>query len=689
MFSTTRMNGRMPRRFYQQFGFLVCMFLSSLGAMGEEPAEFPEPDFDNITSATLFLKGPSEIQNAPLLDTAVDIAVSGMIANIKLTQSFDNTSAEWVEGLYTFPLPDNAAVNSLVVTIGQRKIVGSIQEKKHAEKKYEEAKNAGQVASLVKQHRPNLFSSKFANIPPGEKVSIELGYIQTVPYDNHIYRLRVPLTITPRYSPSAHSVEPEVTPPQVGLPVESSPVEFRHRVNINTTLHGIYDESEVQSPSHGLVLSATDTETVVQLERIAYLDRDFILQWQDAAQSVPTVQAWREKVAGEEYFLASITPPVIEEDIPQQARELILIIDTSGSMAGEPMRAAKAALLDALQGLEPEDHFNIIEFDTDFRTLFKRPQVASDNNIDKARIFTQKLIADGGTEMLSALQTALRYRDTELLRQVVFITDGAVGYEDNVFASAREHLGDARLFTVGIGSAPNQWFMRKLAQTGRGSSQFIQNIDDVQSGMSVLLNKLETPVLTDVIVKFDGKTPDITPHLIPDLYANEPLVIAARLSKDNSTMSVEGTWGSERWRTQVLIGTAPMTNTGLSSVWARGKIESLQDEQRFSSDPELYRSLILRLSLDHQILSPYTAFLAIEEEPIRSENENLVKKNVPNLIPTGTDTQAFSLPQGSAGMDTLMLLSVLLMMMAILLLTWQRLFPATQRCFSAERYSNE
>ena len=644
----------------------ICCLLFVMGLQANEPSEKFKPDFDNITSSTLFLTGPTEFHNAPLLDTTVDIAVSGIVAKVSLTQSFSNVTSEWVEGLYTFPLPDQAAVNSMVIIIGDRKIIGSIKEKMQAEAQYGIAKKAGKVASLVNQQRPNLFSSKISNIPPGETVSIKLSYVQTVPYDNHTYSLRIPLTLTPRYTNNESSITPVVHSPQVALSQVDTSTEIDHQVSINTILFGAYDASQIHSPSHGLAVVTNEQDTQIKLNQSAHLDRDFILQWRDTHQTTPLVQTWRETVADEEYLLATLTPPVSEIDIPRQARELILVIDTSGSMAGESLRAAKAALLDALQGLKSDDRFNIIEFNSDYRSLFVRPEEATDTHIDLAKQFTRNLQADGGTEMLGALQTALRYRNNELLRQVVFITDGAVDYEEQVFKSASDHLGNARLFTVGIGSAPNQWFMRKLAQTGRGTFQNVQNINDVQKSMSVLLRKLETPALTNITVSFDGDQPDITPAPFPDLYANEPVVIAAKLVEGNSTMRVAGTWGSEQWSTEVAIDSVPETDTGLSTVWAKRKIESLQDKQRFSVDTDLYRSLILRLSLDHQILSKYTAFLAIEEKPIRPVNDALVERAVPNLLPAGTTSQAFPLPQGSAGIDTLAALSALLMLLAII-----------------------
>lgn len=645
----------------------TLLLLMSLSVSANDSADDNIPDLDNVTGPSLFLKGQKSYYDAPLLETSVDIAITGMISKVVVTQTFENTSSEWVEGKYVFPLADQAAVNSLKVRIGDREIVGSIKEKKQAEKQYEIAKQAGQLASLVKQHRPNLFSSRFANVPPGEKISIELGYIQSVKYESDQYSLRVPLTLTPRYSNALVVDTAKITPPQVSLSA-SSPSEINHRVQINTYIIGLYEATQVSSPSHELSVTNDNDGVVLSLQDESYLDRDFILHWSDAANAAPLVRAWRENLAGEEYLLATIMPPIDDSEIPDQSRELILVVDTSGSMAGESMRAAIAAVRDALDGLQAQDKFNIIEFDSVYSTLFSKPQPATEENLARASEFAQRLIADGGTEMLEPLKAALRYKkSTEMLRQVVFITDGAIGYEESVFKSVTRNLGDSRLFTVGIGSAPNQWFMRKVAEAGRGTHHLIHNINDVQEGMSRLLRKLESPALTSIQVAFDGAKADITPDPIPDLYANEPIVIAAKLADDNHTMSVVGKWGDIEWRTSLSVDNAPLAKTGLSTVWAKQKIEALQDKQRFHSDQDFYKSLILRLSLDHQILSPYTAFLAVEETPIRPGTEKLAQKDVPNLLPAGSDMQSVSLPQGSTGIDTLLLLSLILLFMAVVL----------------------
>jgi len=652
--------------FLHQLTLILTLLLAPTVVAAMEPISAVEPDLDTVSSGTLYLKNTSGYLDAPLLNSTVSISISGVVSKIELTQSFQNNSTDWVEGLYVFPLPNKAAVNSMIIQIGDREIMGSIHEKKQAEKQYKLAKKAGHVAGIVKQHRPNLFSTRIANIPPGESISIVLGYIQTVRYENDRYSLRVPLTITPRYTNTLVNDADDITPPQIKLLSNHNDNRFRHSVAISTQLFGQFSESQIGSPSHALSISPLSDGANIELADPAHLDRDFILEWHEAVDNEPAVQAWRQTVAGEEYLLATVMPPRDDAVIPEQARELILVIDTSGSMAGVSIDAARSALLDALQGLRQQDRFNIIEFNSDYRALFRTPQSATESNRAKAERFTNRLHAEGGTEMMGALRTALGYSDNGLVRQVVFITDGSVGYEKSVIKSVKQNLGSSRLFTIGIGDAPNLWFIRKVAEVGRGSHQIISDLSQVHTEMSRLLVKLQSPALTDISVSFDSGSVEVVPNPIPDLYANEPVVIAAKLSGDPQSFSVSGQWGEQKWSKSIDIDTAPVTDAGLSTVWARQKIESLEDKQRFHSDPNYYRSLILRTALDHQLLSRHTAFLAVDTAPVREVNESLTQKKIPNLMPVGSAMQPISFPQGAAGIDTLFLLGLCASLMALI-----------------------
>jgi len=228
-----------------------------------------------------------------------------------------------------------------------------------------------------------------------------------------------------------------------------------------------------------------------------------------------------------------------------------------------------------------------------------------------------------------------------------------------VIDSIRSALGDSRLFTVGIGTAPNQWFTRKVAEAGRGTHHTIDNLADVTPEMVKLLRKLESPTLTNIEVTFNDDSAEVEPNTIPDLYAKEPVMVSAKLLDGAHTMTVTGTWGGDEWQTRVPVDVEPVKNAGLSTVWARQKIDSLEVEQRLYGHPELYKSLILRLALDHQLVSSYTAFIAVEKKPVRPISETLKNKQVPNVMPAGSDQQSISLPQGSAGIDTLLLVCLI------------------------------
>jgi len=650
-------------------GLALVSQLYTTNTYAMEDADYPESNLEEISSGTLVLHSAHNVGYAPMLSSALQIDISGMIAKVELTQSFQNDTANWVEARYSFPLPDQSAVNSLIINVGDRTIVGEIKEKKQAEAQFQSAKQEGRVATLVKQHRPNLFFASVANIAPGETISVKLIYIQHAAYHDDLYSLRIPLTLTPRYFNDTVNAPDELTVPQISLP-SGSPLEtLSHRVSINGTVHGTHSHQTFSSPSHRLNLSNIDEATQFELSDVTYLDRDFLLEWSDSKEMQPIVRVWRETVDAEDYLLASILPPGAEDNLPEQPRELIVVIDTSGSMAGDSMPAAISALVNALSGLRANDKFNIIEFDDTHRALFETPQFANTENLAAGRLFAQRLYADGGTEMLPALQTAMNYPHTEMLRQIVFITDGSVNYEESVIESVARQLRGARLFTVGIGAAPNQWFMRKVAQAGRGTAVHISKVQDVGKVMSRLLDKLEKPVLTNIAVQIDDPSSDVVPNPIPDLYANEPVVVAARLGSKATSLTVTGRWGNQPWEQRVDFKDSPFVNTGLSSVWARRKIEHFEDKQRSHSDPEYYKSIILRLALNHQLLSRYTSFVAIEEEISRPQAADLKLGAVPNLKPAVTPVQSVTLPQGSAGSDTLLLLGLLMALLALVLHT--------------------
>ncbi|HUP31149.1 MAG TPA: marine proteobacterial sortase target protein, partial [Usitatibacter sp.] len=533
---------------------------------------------------------------APKVSTEVAIEVHGMVARTRLTQVFHNPAAEFVEGIYVFPLPEKAAVDRLWMKIGERTIEGHVQEKEKARATYEQAKGEGRKAALVVQQRPNLFTNAVAHIGPDERIEIRIEYQQSLAYEDGRYRLRLPMAVSPRYvpvvdpnalpdEPKALEARAELQPAVLRMPPQSSsrgtlvnPIDIAVMLDAGVPIIDVastYHETRVekQSGARAVVLLAKD-----QVE----MDRDFELTWR-VAGTAPQAAMFVQRKGDTDYALLMVVPPRPQAaesgDHQRLPRETILIVDTSGSMQGSPMDQAKLALEHALRTLRPTDRFNVLEFNSITRALYTDAMPATATNIAEARAWVQKLQAGGGTNMAPALTLALPGGDTPgYLRQVVFMTDGAVGNEDELFRLITQRLGGSRLFTVGIGAAPNGHFMAKAAQFGRGSFTHIGDLREVQEKMVELFAKIEAPVLRDVTIRWaDGTAVETFPARVPDLYLGEPVLVAASTRKALSTVVVSGMRGNQPWSV-ALTPAADANAAGVGALWAREKIASLMDE---------------------------------------------------------------------------------------------------------------
>jgi Ca-activated chloride channel family protein len=617
------------------------------------------------------------------INSHVDIHISGLVASVELTQTFENPTQEWVEGRYVFPLPENAAVNAMRIDIGERSLKAVIKEKTEAKKIYKAAKASGKKAALLDQQRPNLFSQKVANIGPGEKITVHLRYLQTLEYQHDTFSLRFPMTLTPRYIPGSS----EVTNTETFEPINTSinqkitlddqgwgwspattAVPDAHLITPPMTKNNGYREQIINPISMSLQLDAglplaTINSTyhdvsITKKGNIHHIhfannqvsmDRDFLLTWKPTDKHAPKAAIFNETVDGDDYSLIMLMPPkglgATKVSIP---KEMIFIIDTSGSMGGTSIKQAKAGLEFALKQLNPRDKFNIIEFNSVYSTLFPQSVLADTSNIQQALNFIQRLKASGGTEILPALNAAFKQaHDENYLKQIVFITDGSVGNEQALFTHIHQHLGDARLFTVGIGSAPNFFFMRKAAQFGRGTYTAIGDLQDVDQSMSDLFRKITQPVMRDIVIsndQNDSHNLEVFPQHIPDLYEGEPLVIHISKDYELDTIRMKGRFLQQDW-TQNLSLNNGKHHPGISTLWARKKIESLLDHKVTGEAEEKIKPQVLELALKHQLMSPYTSFVVVDENISRRKNEALKKSAVPNLIPHGQSLQSLNYPQ--------------------------------------------
>ncbi len=597
------------------------------------------------------------VRDAPLLATEVEMHISGMLARVAVRQRFRNPGDDWAEGIYAFPLPENAAVDRMRLRVAERLIEGEIRERKQARELYAAAKSSGRRAALLDQERPNLFTTSVANIGPGETISVEIEYQQILRYEAGRFHLRFPLVVGPRYIPGL--AEPDALEPGFAgsgwalgtaqvpdasriTPLLAEPAAGpRNPVQIRVILDAGFPLLRLDSRYHPVeVVRDGQGRHHIELARSAVAaDRDFELVWTPALGAEPQGALFNESWAGEHYALLMVLPPT-QAQVARSAgpRELVFVVDTSGSMHGASLREAISALRLALQRLAPGDRFNLIQFNDRAEALFDASLPASDANRRRALAYLDRLSSGGGTEMLPALELALgRGAAPGMLRQVVFLTDGSVGNEAELFAYIRGNLGPSRLFTIGIGSAPNSHFMTRAAAAGRGTFTYIGKPEEVAERMNGLLRKLERPALTDIRIQVPGPgETEIWPRPVPDLYAGEPVLITLRKPQPGGAIRLSGDYAGVPWERRLRLS-GGKTSPGVHALWARDKIASLM-EKSFSGaaeDPQGVRDKVVEVALRHRMVSKYTSLVALDRTPVRPPGEGLRSAPVPLNLPHG------------------------------------------------------
>lgn len=692
------------------FKFILCIVIFTVSALYALPLYATTYNsystLDDVSTGQLLLETSETIkanhkeshlyQPAILLNSAASFDINGIIALVTVTQSFINTGEEIANGLYTFPLPENSAVNYLKIQVGDREIEGKILEKNRAKKLFDHAKNSGKRASLIEQYRPNLFTNKISNIAPHEQITVTLKYVQHIDYKDNQFSLRFPMDITPRYQAKHELIEAwqqsalekehnlifskslledkKITPPS------QSPQLNKNTINLKVNLNAGFKLQKITSPSHAITLSSNKhagkpiniKEGNVQVP----MDRDFILQWQAETKPTPQLSLFNQTIDGEEYTLAMLLPQSRQEsnNIAAQdafARDITFIIDTSGSMQGESIKQAKESLVFALKTLKSKDSFNIIAFASQSVSLFPTTHMATPKNIEIALDFIHQLSADGGTEMYLPLAKALSMEQSNkqfdhAIKQILFITDGAVSNELSLFELIKNTHVLPRLFTVGIGRAPNSYFMRKAAQYGQGSYTYIADVNEVEKKMSILLKKISQPVLTNIQVQFHplhlGNIEQY-PKKIPDLYSNEPIIIAFKTSKKPNSIQFFGDLSNQGWQQEIELSNVKVQahSSGISSIWARAKIEDLLDGLVAGNNLDVVKEKVIKTSLKHQVMSPYTSLIAIEE--VNRSDSTLANQSTQ----LNRDLHAVVFPKTALGWKSHCLLGLLLLLSAVIL----------------------
>jgi len=634
---------------------LSLLFLLPFVAQAQETTTLEKND-----RADLLLKTskPGVYLVSTAVKSEVSISVSGPIVRTSVKQTFHNNTGHCVEGVYVYPLPEMSAVDTLTMTIGPRVIVGEIHEREQARQEFEKAKSEGRKAALVEQSRPNVFTTSVSSVMPDDDVVIEIAYQEMARFENGQYQIRFPMVVAPRFSPSP-------TIPSVVAAKMPACLNEGGTVSLSVDLQPGYSAINIVSPQKVRKETIGNRHYRITAEAASLdADHDFELTWQPDLGTNPEATVLTEKLGDEIYALVMVTPPA--HSPVRLPRETVFIIDSSGSMAGASMDQAKAALLLALGDLKPADKFNVIDFDSEARPLFGESRFADAQAIAEAKSFVGKITADGGTEMLKALKLALpeqRTSETGTVRQVIFMTDGQVDNEQELFTFIHARLGESRLFTVGIGAAPNSHFMRNAARFGRGTFTYIGDVQQVQERMSDLFGKLDAPVMTSIDVRSSDTTAESWPERVPDLYRGEPLVVAMRVHDANAKLTLRGSIGNEPW-TKELTLPAPGTSEGISRLWGREKIESLMDHLSDGSDPKGVEAAVIKVALAHRLVSQYTSLVAVDQMP-QGVNPTCKSEQL-SLDDSADGDDAGTLPQTATPAGMLLLIGVALVAVALI-----------------------
>jgi Ca-activated chloride channel family protein len=613
--------------------FCITLILCSINLTTFAGSEGP---CTKTLSPYIFIEnGDPSIDRMPLKSTDVKVDISGVIAEVTVKQCYTNEGNRAINGQYIFPASTRAAVHGMKMIIGETTIIAKVKERETAQKEFNKAKEQGKSASLLEQHRPNVFSMNLANIMPGDNIDIELKYTELlVPTDN-TYAFVYPTVVGPRYSS-----QPEATAPENDIWIKNpyltegrkQETEFDIEVNVSTGV-----------PLQEIVCDTHDTETVFESESSAKIllkdpeqkgdNRDYILKYRLVGNEVQS-GLLLHKGEDENFFLLMVEPPerVIQNTIPP--REYIFVVDVSGSMNGFPLNTAKELLNDLIGGLREKDTFNVILFAGTSKTFSDNSVPANEQNITEAIRFIDQARGSGSTELLSALKRGFFLPgDENTSRSILVITDGYIGAENDVFEFISENLNKTNVFAFGIGSSVNRCLIEGIAKSGQGEPFVVTIPYQAKPVASKFREYVSSPVLTNISVKFtDFETYDIEPSTIPDLFAQRPIIIFGKCKEQvNGFIEVKGRSGEGNYSKTFRLVRKPSSNTNsaLKYLWARKRISHLSDFNTNANDPEV-KSEITSLGLTYNLLTKYTSFIAVHDVVRNTEGP---AKNVKQPLP--------------------------------------------------------
>jgi Ca-activated chloride channel family protein len=609
------------------------------------------------------------LDQLPLKSTQVDVRISGVIADVTVTQHYKNEGQRAIEAKYVFPGSTKAAVYGMNVRLGDRLITAKIREKQQARIEYDSAKKEGKTAALLEQHLPNVFQMNVANIMPGDDVKVELKYTELLVPQAGNYQFVFPTVVGPRYnSPQSSQAQAQ----WVSKPFFPAGQPGGAAFDIQVAIASPIGLKEVRSASHAIeVTQQTDERAAVGLQRTADAqnNRDFILEYRLAGDRIESgVMLFRG--SEENFFLAMIEPP---KQLPASIinpREYIFVVDISGSMHGFPLDTAKALLRELIGNLKPSDSFNVLLFSGSNRFLSPHSVPATRANVEQAIRTIQQMGGGGSTELIPALKRVYAEpKAADISRTVVVVTDGYVTVEREAFELVRKNLSQANVFSFGIGSSVNRHLMEGLARAGMGEPFIITKPEQAAAEAARFRRMIESPVLTSVKARFEGlDVYDVEPAQLPDVLGERPVVVFGKWRGEaRGQVVIEGESASGPYRNAIAVGAHIGQDTAaLRLLWARHRIASLSDQESLEGG-DSQRKRITDLGLQYNLLTQYTSFLAVDHVVRNPAPQDTPSVNQPSPMPQGVSNLAIGAEvPGTPEPETWGAIAVLLSLLAMM-----------------------
>jgi len=644
----------------------------------------------DITGGQISAIVDDETVSFPLLKSDISVDIQGDLSTVTIEQTFVNPLSTPVHATYLFPLNKDGAVFEMIMDVGDERIRAQIMEREEAEKIFEQAKSEGNSAALLEQQRPNVFTQEVANLMPNLPIKTTLRYVQVLPRVDDQYQLVLPLVVGPRYQPQNDGnnaenlaennteigfeqdqddsldqenqktttfgeweLSPEIDYPLV-TGVDLPETIDEDRVSIIVKLNAGMLINQVNSDTHYLnIAKISDENWEITLQDGRIIDnKDYVLNYSLAStQSQASLLAHRDERGG--FFSLLVEPPLVpapEDIIP---REMVFVLDSSGSMNGLPMDASKAFMREALNNLRNGDSFRIIRFSDATSSFSNQALPANSKNINAGIRYIDSLNGSGGTEMLSGIRQALSpAEEPNTMRIVVFLTDGYIGNESTVLEYINENIGAARIFAFGVGTAVNRYLLAEIARTGRGFVRYMDPTEDVGEVSRSLAARLQTPVLTDISIDWqDLAVSDVNPNPILDLFAGQSLRIMGRFTEPGTySINVHGNINGRKANLPILVELAeqPLDGEAIALVWARSKIKHYMEQfsvpryNRVSSfSDEQLKQEIIQLGLDYSLVTQWTSFVAVSERVYNSDADGTDEIQIPLPQVDGVSTSAY------------------------------------------------